>query len=149
MSDLTPREVIDRIARGLELTRQEFAKPKAAADGRRPIFVMVKRKKARTLSARSARSIGRPVRHARVASSAVSRGRQAMTAVVADKRLAADKLFERLLHSLREERDALALKEHAESVAQSRLAIYFVLTFAAGVIAGVLSVKLLWPMIQA
>jgi hypothetical protein len=74
-----------------------------------------------------------------------------MIAVAADKSSttnnssAADKAIERLLLSLKEDRDALALKEHAQSVAQSRRTIYFVLTFAAGVIAGALLMKAPWP----
>lgn len=63
----------------------------------------------------------------------------------ANNSLAADKAIERLLLSLKEEREALALKEHAESVSQSRRVIYFVLTFAVGAIAGALLMKAPWP----
>jgi F0F1-type ATP synthase assembly protein I len=71
----------------------------------------------------------------------VNRGSHPMRAVAGDKRLAADKVIERLLHSLKAHSAALVEKEHAERVAQSRRAVYFVLTFAAGLIAGVLLMK--------
>src|SRR5262245_41316930 len=97
MSDLSPRAVIDRIARGLELTRQEFAKPKSTADGRRLAPLMVKRKKSRPPSSQNARSKIRTVRRSRAASPVVYRGSHAIRLVASDKSRAADKMVERLL----------------------------------------------------
>src|SRR5262245_22341635 len=147
MSDLSPREVIDRIARGLELTRKQFAEPKPTVDARRPAR-LVKRKKPRPQYSRSARSMVRTARRSHMGAPVVHRVSHAIGPVAGDKRLAADKMVERLLLSLKEEREALVVREHAESVARSRRAVYFVLTFAAGVIAGALMMKELWPRIQ-
>ena len=141
MSDLSTREVIDRIARGLELTRQEFAKPKATAEARRAAPAMVKRKKARSQASQNARSKIRSVRRSRAVSPVVNRGSQPIRTVGVNNSAAANKIVERLLQSLKEDREALAEKEFAERVAQSRRAVYFVLTFAAGIIAGVALMK--------
>jgi hypothetical protein len=56
MTDLTPQEIIDRIARGLELTRKQFKRPGMAAH-RRAATGLAKRKppRAKPKNARASR----------------------------------------------------------------------------------------------
>jgi hypothetical protein len=54
VADLTPQEIIDRITRGLEITRKQFARPKKSAKAPPAIRRTVK-KKARALKSRKAR----------------------------------------------------------------------------------------------